>query len=303
MKKITSYIVGAILFLAPVLVQAQALPFVAAETDAASLGTAGANLVETGSVANASFHNAAAIPFSDKTLDASAGYTLWQPASTNIVNVGAAYNVNGRFGAALGFQYGIQPPYGLAGANGAAGEMFAPKDLHVNLGLAWRFLPFLSVGANIGYAESALAAGTKYGALDADVFAMARFGDFKVTAGVADVGTFVKSASGKAFCLPGSAAVGAGYSKVFAQKHALDVLVDANYYFSGWAAAAVGAGYTFDDFVSVRAGYRYGGESPVPSYASVGLGVKYLGIRLDAAYLIASGPMKNTFAVSLGYAF
>lgn len=56
-------------------------------------------------------------------------------------------------------------------------------------------------------------------------------------------------------------------------------------------------------YVSVRAGYRYGGNSPVASYASLGAGVKLLGIRLDAAYLIGSGPMKNTLAISLGYSF
>lgn len=42
---------------------------------------------------------------------------------------------------------------------------------------------------------------------------------------------------------------------------------------------------------------------PVASYASLGAGVKLLGIRLDAAYLIGSGPMKNTLAISLGYSF
>ena len=57
------------MLLVPAVSHAQALPFVAAETDAASLGTAGAGLVETSSVADASFSNAAVIPFSDNKLD------------------------------------------------------------------------------------------------------------------------------------------------------------------------------------------------------------------------------------------
>lgn len=302
MKKIL-YIAGALMLLVPAVSHAQALPFVAAETDAASLGTAGAGLVETSSVADASFSNAAVIPFSDNMLDASVGYTMWQPSSSNILNMGVAYNVKSKFGVALGVHYGMNPSYDVTNESGAVAGVFAPKDIHVNAGLAWRFLPFLSIGANIGYATSSLAEGHSYGALAADVFAMAKFGDFRVTAGVANVGTTVKSASGAEFCIPGSIAVGAGYGKVFGEKHGIDVLVDADYYFSGWMAVAAGAAYTFNDLFSVRAGYRYGGESPVPSYASVGAGVKILGIKFDVAYLIASGPVKNTLALSLGYAF
>ena len=115
--------------------------------------------------------------------------------------------------------------------------------MHVNVGLAWRFLPFLSLGANVGYATSSLAEGHSYGALAADVFAMAKFGGLKVTAGVANVGTTVKDAAGNEFCIPGSIAVGAGYSKVFGEKNGVDVLVDADYYFSGWMAVAAGAAF------------------------------------------------------------
>ena len=302
MKKLL-YIVGALMLLVPAAAQAQALPFVAAETDAASLGTAGANLVQTGSVANASFSNAAAIPFSEQTMDVAAGYTMWQPVSSHILNVGAAFNLKKKFGVAVGFQYGMNPAYDVTNSSGAVTGQFSPSDMHVNVGLAWRFLPFLSLGANIGYATSSLAEGQSYGALAADVFAMAKFGGLKVTAGVANVGTTVKDAAGNEFCIPGSIAVGAGYSKVFGEKNGIDVLVDADYYFSGWMAVAAGAAYTYNDLVSVRVGYRYGGESPVPSYASVGAGVKLLGIKLDAAYLISSSPIGNTLALSLGYTF
>lgn len=293
------------MLLFPALAGAQALPFTAAETDAASLGTAGANLTQTGSIANASFSNAAAIPFSDAKMDVAAGYTLWQPSAvgTNMVNVGTAFNMNKKFGVAVGFLYGINPAYDITGSNGSVKGQFTPSDIHANVGLAYRFLPFLSLGANVGYATSTLAEGYSYGALAADVFAMAKFAGLKVTAGVANVGTNVTSASGTQFCLPGSVAVGAGYEATFADKHGIEALLDADYYFSGWFAAAAGAAYTYNDLVTVRAGYRYGGQSPVPSYASVGAGVKFVGLKLDLAYLIGSGAAKNTLALSLGYSF
>ena len=293
------------MLLFPVLAGAQALPFTAAETDAVSLGTAGANLTQTGSIANASFSNAAAIPFSDAKMDVAAGYTMWQPSAvgSNILNVGAAYNMNQRFGVTVGFLYGMNPEYDLTDASGVVKGQFKPSDIHVNIGLAYRLLPCLSLGANVGYATSALAEKQSYGAFAADVFAMAKFGGVKVTAGVANVGTSVTSSRGVKYGLPASVAVGAGYEATFADKHAVEALLDADYYFSGSFAAAAGASYTYGDLVTVRAGYRYGGKSPIPSYASVGAGVKYFGIKFDLAYLIASGAAKNTLALSLGYSF
>ena len=293
------------MLLFPALADAQALPFTAAETDAASLGTAGANLTQTDAIANASFSNAAAIPFSDAKMDVAAGYTMWQPSAvgSNMINVGAAYNMNNKFGVAVGFLYGMNPAYDITDAGGAVKGQFKPSDMHMNVGLAYRFLPFLSVGANVGFATSSLAKDYSYGALAADVYAMAQFSGLKVTAGVANVGTSVKAKNGTAFSLPGSVALGAGYEMAFADVHSVDVLLDADYYFSGWFAAAAGATYTYNDLVVVRAGYRYGGASPIPSYASVGAGVKFAGAKLDLAYMIGSSAMKNTLALSLGYTF
>ena len=293
------------MLLFPALAGAQALPFTAAETDAASLGTAGANLVQTGAIANASFSNAAAIPFSDAKMDVAAGYTMWQPTGvgSNMINVGAAYNMNNKLGVAVGFLYGMNPAYDITDASGAVKGQFKPSDMHMNVGVAYRFLPFLSVGANVGYATSSLAKENSYGALAADVYAMAQFSGLRVTAGVANVGTSVKAKNGTAFSLPTSVALGAGYEMAFADVHSVDVLLDADYYFGGWFAAAAGAAYTYNDLVVVRAGYRYGGASPIPSYASVGAGVKFAGAKLDLAYLIGSSAMKNTLALSLGYTF
>ena len=293
------------MLLFPALADAQALPFTAAETDAASLGTAGANLTQTDAIANASFSNAAAIPFSDAKMDVAAGYTMWQPSAvgSNMINVGAAYNMNNKFGVAVGFLYGMNPAYDITDASGAVKGQFKPSDMHMNVGVAYRFLPFLSVGANVGYATSSLAKDYSYGALAADVFAMAQFSGLRVTAGVANVGTSVKSKKGTAYSLPASVALGAGYEMAFADVHSVDVLLDADYYFGGWFAAAAGAAYTYNDLVVVRAGYRYGGASPIPSYASVGAGVKFAGAKLDLAYLIGSSAMKNTLALTLGYTF
>lgn len=293
------------MLLFPALAGAQALPFAAVDTDAASLGKAGANLTETGSIAYSSFSNAAAIPFSDAKFDVAAGYTMWQPSSVNttLINAGAAYNIKGKLGVALGFLYGMDPAYDMTDESGVVKGQFKPNHMHLNLGLAYRFLPFLSIGANVGYASQSLVEDHLDGAVTADVFLMTRISGLKATLGVSNLGTQITSSEGTKFSLPTAAALGVGYEKTFAEKHNIDVAVDADYYFEGYFSAAVGAEYTFNDLASFRAGYYYGGQSILPSYASVGAGVKFIGIKLDVAYMMAVGPMKNTLAVGLGYTF
>jgi len=56
--------------------------------------------------------------------------------------------------------------------------------------------------------------------------------------------------------------------------------------------------------VFARAGYHYGAAKEViPSHASLGLGVKLFGARLDFSYLLAGESLGGTLALGLGYSF
>lgn len=308
MKNTIRYIAGLLLLLLPSVAGAQALPFLAAETDVVSLGAAGADVTGTSSIAYSAFKNAAVIPFSEKTADFEAGYTMWQPsgATDNVINIAGAYNFRQKFGFALGLSYGIHRPYDVISGSGRLKEAYRPADMQLNAGLSWRFLPYMSLGVTLGYARQTLAEEASYNAFNTDIFLMSKFSGFSVALGVSNFGSAVSSSAGYTFYLPSSATLGLGYDMVFAQKHGVNIHADADYYWqTSSVAAALGAEYVFDDFVSVRAGYRYGGDSPVPSYASIGAGVKLYGADLNLAYLIAdsASPLKNTFAVSLGYCF
>jgi len=303
MKNKISLIAGALMLLIPVLSVAQALPFAGVSTDVSSLGKAGADAVETASVRGAAFGNVAAVPFSGTTLDVAAGYAMWKPTSGNIISVSGAYSLGGKLGLAAGFSYGMNPEYGITDPSGASKGTFRPTDMQLAVGASYRFLPYLSVGANVGYASSSLAEGHSYGAVTADAFVMGQFSGVKVALGVTDLGSAVTSASGAKFSLPTALTLGAGYAAVLADKHALDLQLEADYYLEGAFAAALGAEYAFDEMVFLRAGYRYGGDSVLPSFASVGAGAKFMGIRLDVAYLIGPGALANTIAVGLGYSF
>lgn len=285
----------------------EAMPFTRVVRDPVAAAIGGTGVVSTSASAFASFRNAAAIPYAENTLDVAAGYMNWQPSASPVqdINAGASWNIAGKFGIALGLSYGLCEKYDIMDASGTAVGSFSPSQVQANLGMAWRFLPFLSLGANVKYLGNSLAEGKSYGAVASDIFFMTKVAGLRAAVGVSSLGSKVKSASGAGFSLPASTTLGLGYGIGIGKKHAAEVLVDADYYFSGAFSASAGAAYTYNDLVSVRAGYRYGGKSVIPSFVSVGAGVKFWGVHIDVAYIIAAGtsPLRNTFAVGLGYSF
>lgn len=290
------------MLLFPVVSGAQALPFVAAEYDAASLGTAGADLADSDNTAYAAFDNPAAMGFAESKLDAAAGLAMWAPTGGSVITAGASFG-SGKLAAAAGFIRGTHPAYDVTNAGGTVTGTFAPSDMLVAAGLSYRLRPALSLGVNVGYASSSLSANSSYGSVKADLFAMVQKEGLSAALGLRNLGTSVISASGTKFSLPSSLALGAAYNMALAEEHRVEVLLDADYYFNEGVAVAAGVEYVMKDFVFVRGGYRYGGQSPVASYASLGAGAKFAGVKLDVAYLLGSEIMGNTLSVGLGYTF
>lgn len=56
-----------------------------------------------------------------------------------------------------------------------------PSEMQANVGLGWRFMPWLSLGANVRYLSSTLSEGHSYGAVSSDIFVMSRISDFSLT--------------------------------------------------------------------------------------------------------------------------
>ncbi|MGN1221026.1 MAG: PorV/PorQ family protein [Candidatus Cryptobacteroides sp.] len=296
-----------ILILLPFFAAAQALPFTAADYNPATMAMGGSYSVETGSTAFSAFGNISAAAYSSNKMDVAAGYTLWEPSAlkTNVINVAGTGKIGKNMAVAAGFSYGLNPEYEILDSYGMSAGTFKPSQMRISAGFAWKFLPFLSLGANIGCASSKLAAESSYGAFVADIYLMSIIKDFKIAIGTSSLGTPVTSASGQKYSLPSSVEIGAGFEHVYGRRHGVDARVQADCYFSGAIAASVGAAYNFDNLFSIRAGYRYGGKSVIPSYASVGAGIQFFGVHLDIAYLIAqkNNPTANTLSLSLGYRF
>ena len=260
----------------------------------------------------AQFGSVAAVPFWDETLAAGASYTLWQPTSANMLAAGAAWNISGRFGASFGVQTGLNPAYELTNSAGVPDGSFSPFDLRIGAGFAWRVIDCLSVGVGLNYASSSLAPASEsysgsMSSFAADVQLMYVTGNFDISLSASNLGSSVKSASGRSFGLPMNARLAAGYGNGFGRHH-LSAGLEGGMVFGGASAAfaGVGAEYMYNDFVAVRAGWHYGSEKAViPTFASVGLGLCFAGVNIDVAYLIAAGdsPLQNSMSFGLGYSF
>lgn len=284
--------------LLPVVAAAQtsaALPFLRINRDAATSAMGGVEAVS-------GLYNPAAVPFTGS--DVAVSFQMWAPngaPSTNL-NLLSGIKLGKRLALNIMGAYQMGSEYPIIDASGNSKSTFKPSDLLVGGGIGFAFTDYLSAGVNVKYASSTLAAGASYGAIAGDLFVMYAKGGFKASAGVASLGTPVKSGDAS-YPLPASVKAGLGYKAAFG-KSSLDVAADFDYFLVGGVGLAAGTQYAWNDMVFVRAGFHVGGgASPLPSYGSLGLGFKIVGIHLDASYILGGTGIGNTLCIGLGYAF
>ena len=280
-----------------------ALPFVRTGHSAAREAMAGAGTVSGACDAWASFDNAALSAFGDNTLDAAVSYTSWAPSSGNLFAGGLTYRLGSKIGITAGAYYGLGKEYDIYSNEGVKKGTFTPTQMQFNLGMGYKLLPWLSLGANVHAATETLAEGASYKAFSGDLFLMGHMDSFKFAAGVVSLGTPVKSSTGASYNLPSSLKLAGGYEDSFGGISCA-VYTDLDYFFlaSGFSAS-VGAELGWDEIASLRAGYHFASKNtPLPNYFSAGLGGRLLGFSLDAAVLLG-GQLSGTLLVTLGYGF
>lgn len=283
------------------------MPFITIDHNPVSLGMASTSIASDKDVAFSAFTSSAVVPFTQKKGDAAVSYSPWAPANNGDKNISAG--VAAKLGKVVGLSfagtYGMGSQYDLIDDNGVTSGTFKTSTMSFGLGLGFRFTSFLGMGVNARYSAQNLAPDYKLSAFTAGVHLIGRIADrYNIILGVSDLGGKVKSASDEGFSLPTSMVLGAALPFTFGEKNALDVNISGNYFFNRTLAAGVGVQYGWNDMVFARAGYRYAGKAAaMPSFASLGLGVKFYGVHIDAAYLLASKALRGTFAVSLGYSF
>ncbi len=284
----------------------EALPFVRIVRDPVSAGMGFSGVASVSGTTYSSFRNSSVIPFAAERISIGVSGQMWAPDGTKSTNLafGSAFRAGERLGFSIGGAYQIGEEYSLMDETGNAAGKFKPNDMTLNAGVGFLILDNLSVGANVRYASQKLSSDNSYSAVSADVLLTYRLSDLNITAGVTSLGSSVKSVAGDSFSLPASATVGADWSKTFSEIHGLRLAADADYFFSGNVTVAAGAEYSFKNMLFGRAGYHFGTKDAVlPSFATVGLGVRFFGISLDVAYLTANDVLGNTITFGLGYRF
>lgn len=257
-----------------------AMPFSAIPVNAADAAKAGIGFTEN--------------PFiTGRTLDVSAGYMSYSPSyiPSSYLNLDAEYCLKGRLSFTLTGVYGMNP-----------------QQMLVGVGAGYRFLDFLSAKVNLKYLSDNPVTEVSYGAFGADIavtglFEISSASRIAAELGAYSLGTKITSASGMKFSLPSYARISGAYIHDIDQKNSFSILAQADYYLHNAFGAAIAAEADIADLISVRAGYNLGAENVLPSFASAGIGVHFIGIRIDAAYLFANEVIGNTLALSLGYSF
>lgn len=234
-------------------------------------------------------------------MDAKALFGLWAPNAANNTIVGADvfFRIGDKIAVSAEGREFIDKPYDIVNDKGVTEGTFAPSDLIVGLGGSFAATEQISVGAKLRILSSKLASDIKGSAFCADLSARYSGGIFDAGLSLRNLGSKIDYGAG-GYALPAFLAADGTFSPL----NGLTVAAEVDYLFAGALMAGLGAEYTLMDIVSVRGGFHYGDASKaLPTYVSLGLGVKFAGVHLDAAFLTASEALGNTLLVGLGYSF
>ena len=225
-----------------------------------------------------------------ETLSTGATYGLWAPqaSNSNLLSASAAMNFLDKFSARLELAHISDRQSGmLYNENGAPLGEYKGSELLLEAGAAMKVLPSLALGLNLKMLNYNLSSELKGNAFAADLSACYALKDWRFDLGVENFGLSGLS----------SASAGASYAKAM-----FKAVAEVDYYFAGAFSAAVGAEVNYRQLAFFRAGYHLGSQSPaLPSYASVGTGVKFKGFQLDLAYLLGSSTISGTLLFTIKY--
>ncbi len=293
------------LFAAAVSLHAQSAAFdehrLSADPLAVSMG--GATLAARSSSSWTTDGNPAVLPFASEKADISFNYLSWESYGS-IMNLGGSLKM-GKFGMAFGASYGeSKENIEYTDSQGIIVETSTPNMLKIGAGAGYRFTKKVSFGASVQYFSQSLSKQISYDGISAAAFVAAKLGDFKVSAGVRNLGSQISSDSGTSYSQAGAITVGGLWTYKINKKHNLIVDVEADKYLKDGFSALAGARYTYANLLSFGAGYHYGsGQQALPSYLSVGGGLILRNVHIDLTYLTANDNVGGSLLAGIGYTF
>ena len=229
-------------------------------------------------------------------------YLSYTPGSQQGVSADFSLGLGDKLNVSAGFLMLKSESYQEINESGNVIGEYGPSDMKISAGASYCVLDWISAGLNVRYLRSSIASDATLNAFCADLRAVAARDSWKAGLGLFNVGPAVKGADGTGYPLPTFVRADGEYRIDLGPSMAVNVGLSGEVYFSAGLAACAGAEYSFKDMLFARAGVRLGNEV-LPTYASLGLGVKFAGISLDAAYLLASETLGGSFLAGLSYSF
>lgn len=249
-------------------------------------------------------NNISLLPFADQAINLKVNYTGYGNPTASNIGFASGLKFSEKLAIGLTASHIGHSEYEISSETGTSKGAFTPYDLKLGVGTGLKITEKFSAGLSLFCLNETITENFKLNAISADLLVSVQFNNILVSGGLKSFGTPVKDSEGTAFGLPSSIFIGALYGNDLGETGKIKASVDADYYLEGGLGASLGAAYTWKDMLSVRAGARYGGQTVIPSGVSAGLGFKFSGISIDAAYMVGLGKIKaNTVCVNLGYSF
>jgi hypothetical protein len=300
-------IILSILIICKGALNAQSVQFLNVNPDPRGLSMGGASLALDAN-AYASFNNTASVALSENKFGISAGYMMWQPTTmkNNLLSIAGYGKIGNRFGISAQGRYFSYPSQLYYDENGNEIGNYAPKDISIDLGFSFKIVSNLSMGINARFINSAIGSSASGNAFSADIFLMYKIKKLNIALAATNIGTKISYLENSSYNIPAMGRLGLSYDFSLSEKHSLLLSAEGDYllYQKAFEAGA-GLEYSFNNLLFVRAGYHYGDKTKsIPSYTSLGIGVKVVGITINATYLLSKkSNLKNTMSFSLGYEF
>lgn len=268
-----------------------------------ALGSVG---VSSKSSAFSVFNNVAATAIYGDIAAVGIVYGKWQPSFTNadIMSFGSYVKLNSRLSIALGYRYEALPKQDIINNEGNMDGSFTSNGMSIDLGVAYSLITNLAIGVNIRHTNVSIYE-MKSSSFLADIHLFYKYKRFNGGLVINNLG------SEKNLILsPVNIKVAGEYSILSDNiQHQLTSHLQLGYILPEEYASLVGGvgleyGYISSYFI--RVGYNYADYTKyTPDNVSVGIGVEFKSIALNAAYLISTnnvaGSINNTFKVGLSW--
>jgi len=274
------------------------MPFLRIPVSPVRAAMAGAGTASTyGSDAYAALGGGAfSMLYGGRTFDGAASWQSWSP------NVGKRTS----FSAGTSFMPLEKVAFSLAvsAAEYSKIDTFSPSDMILGAGATAFITDKISAALMLRYASQKIWEDTSYNAFCADLLVQYRpVADLSLVAGLSSMGPKVKSDSGDAYPIPSSLVL-AGEYVYRMNEWGLRPMIDLDLYLSGYTSAAAAMEISWSDSVFLRGAYRYAADNAsIPTYFSVGAGVRFYGVALDFSYITGDDNIGGGLSVGLGYGF